>query len=176
MTRRSFWTLVLLALLTGCAAPAPAATPTAPPAPTEILPSPTAQPTATDAPPTFTPEPSPTVTLTPLPPTETSTPTLTPTSTPSIFYGSSDYTKREDWATLKLENNSGQEVKVKIGGPGFYTYITFKIDTIIEVPWGGFWYEAYIGKNGPFSGGFSITNSDKHVLVFEANKVRFLVP
>ncbi len=176
MIPRSFWTLILLALLTGCAAPAPAATPTPASLPTEPPPSATSQPTATEVPFTFTPEPSPTATLTPLPPTETSTPTLTPTSTPNIFYGSSDYTKREDWATLKLENNSGQEVKVKIGGPNFYTYITFKIDTIIEVPWGAFWYEATIGKNGPFGGGFSITNSDKHVLVFEANKVRFLVP
>ncbi|MFZ5923295.1 MAG: hypothetical protein ACOYY3_19790 [Chloroflexota bacterium] len=176
MARRSFWTLILFALLTGCATPAPAATPTPAPLPTEPPPSPTLQPTATDAPPTFTLEPSPTVTLTPLPPTGISTPSLTPTSTLNIFYGSSDYNKRDDWATLKLENNSGQEVKVKIGGPNFYTYITFKIDTIIEVPWGAFWYEAYIGKNGPFSGGFSITNSDKHVLVFENNKIRFLVP
>ena len=177
MQHKFFVVIVLIVIiLTGCGTtPAPTSEST------ELSPTVTMLPTKTLVPLTSTWTPVPTITVTDTPlPTETSVPTLTPTNTalatPNLLYGSSDYEKRDDWATLKLDNNTDQEISIKIGGPGFYTYLIFKIDTIVEVPWGDFWYEAYIGQKGPLGGGFSITNSDKHTLVFEGNKIRFLVP
>jgi hypothetical protein len=37
-------------------------------------------------------------------------------------------------------------------------------------------YRAWIGDEGPFNGTFSITNGDKHVLTFNADKIHFSTP
>ncbi len=179
--RNSLTLLLMTALL--LAACAPAASPTPSPVPSIA--------SSTPQPPTATPHPSASATsappsATPLPPTASATATpepsptielaLTPTYTPVSGY------YRNKAALLKLENNSGQEVSIILNGFIYegtsYYEVTFdRTDYKLEnVPLGDYRFTATIGDSGPYYGAFSITNTDKHTLIFHTDKVTFHGP
>ncbi len=176
--KNSLTLLLLTALLLAACAPAtpPAASALPPTASSATLP-PTAPPQ-----PSATPEPS----ATPLPPTAAASATrepsptielaLTPTYTPVSGY------YRNKAALLKLENNSGQQVSIILNGfiyegTSYYEVTFSQTDYKLEnVPLGDYRFTATIGDSGPYYGAFSITNTDKHTLVFHTDKVTFHAP
>lgn len=146
----------------------------------------TALPTSTPLPsatptlaPTATVEPAalPADTSTPLP---TDQPTLQATWTP---YGLAQPTDFEDSKTdkddknapLLLDNESGEEIHFIILSPVYADY-TFSGNMSLILPEGTYHYRAWIGDKGPINGSFSITNGDKHILIFYKDKIHFSTP
>ena len=133
------------------------------------MPTETPQPTATDTP-------EPTATETPLP-TETPVPSDTPFPT-QVFVPTNTF--RTDFtAPLRFDNNTDLTIYVIVEGDGngnFYYEARFQDSHNVTVPQGNFTYLVWIGDVGPFSGSFFINNVDKHTLVFETDKVKFLGP
>ncbi|MCW5877362.1 MAG: hypothetical protein KIS80_00670 [Anaerolineales bacterium] len=141
-------------------------------------------PTATAAP-SDTPEPSPTSA-----PSETAEPTLTesPTLSPAAFntvtpfgfmepsqLASAQANKDDQNAPLVLANRTDEEIRLQLLTPVYQEY-TFTRTMIIIVPEGTYTYRAWIGGKGPRNGSFSITNGDKHELIFRENQINFSVP
>lgn len=142
--------------------------------PTNTLqPSATTQPTATS-----TPEPSatPMETATVMP---TAGPTFAPTWTP---YGQADPGAFEEAksdkadlnAPLLLDNQSGEDIHFTLLSPIYQEY-EFSGSMTLILPEGSYTFRAKIDKN-TLNGSFAITNGDKHVLTFYANKYHFSTP
>lgn len=74
-----------------------------------------------------------------------------------------------------FENKSGEEIQFVFLSPRYQEY-KFKGNMTLILPEGQYSYRAWIGKAGPFNGSFSITNGDKHVLTFYADKIHFSTP
>lgn len=145
--------------------------------------------------PTNTPLPTNTVTSTPEPsatsepsstPTEMVTATFTPRPTfqpTATLYGQAQSTdfadskddKGDQNAPLLLDNQSGEQIHLIIDSPIYGDY-SFSGNMSLILPEATYHYRAWIGKKGPLSGTFSITNGDKHVLTFFENKVHFSTP
>jgi hypothetical protein len=147
----------------------------------------TALPTATLVPsdtPTVTLQPTSTITSTTLP-TDTPTPFPTvaiyaPTWTPYGQLQATDFIdsktdKVDKNAPLLLDNESGEEVHFIILSPVYVEYTFTKSFSLILAE-DVYQYRAWIGKRGPLSGSFSITNGDKHVLTFYKDKIHFSTP
>lgn len=146
---------------------------TAMPSDTEA-PTATPQPSATSAP--VSPSPTETVTDSPTVPPPTYLPTWTP-------YGLSDAdtfaTNQADKADLNaplfLENKTEEEIHFILLSPRYQEYL-FSGSMSLILPEGQYTYRAWIGNKGPINGTFSITNGDKHVLTFHADKIHFATP
>jgi hypothetical protein len=146
------------------------------------LPTNTTLPTAT---PTLTPQPSATPEPSQTPTAEfTATFTPRPTFQPSAtLYGQSQPTdfadsksdKEDKNAPLLFDNQSGEQIHIIIDSPIYGDY-TFSGNMSLILPEATYHYRAWIGKKGPLSGNFSITNGDKHVLTFFSDKIHFSTP
>lgn len=138
------------------------------------LPSNTIPPTTTE-----TPIPSSTITA-----SETAVPTDTatfaPTWTPFGQFQPTDFAtdkadKADQNAPLLLQNNSGETITFILLSPVYQEYEFSKNMTLI-LPEATYTYRAWIGNKGPMNGTFSITNGDKHVLIFYEDKIHFSTP
>lgn len=129
------------------------------------LPSPTQVPTE---------EPSNTATSVPQTPVVLSTVTTLGFTDPTQF--AEDKNNKSDFnAPLVLDNQSGEEIHLIILSPQYGDYVFTKNMTLI-LPEATYTYRAWIGNKGPFNGSFSITNGDKHILIFRANNINFSRP
>jgi hypothetical protein len=135
--------------------------------------------TSTSAPSaTFTQEssavPTGTVTLVPVTPT---TPLPTATNYGQMS-GSAQETawsdKNDKNAPLMLRNNTALEIHLILLSPVYQEY-TFTNNMSLILPEATYSYRVFVGDKA-FSGSFSITNGDKHALVFFEDHVRFGVP
>lgn len=123
----------------------------------------------------------PTATLQPSPlPTDTPTATFQPTWTPYGQLEPTDFVnskanKDDKNAPLLLDNQSGEEIRFIILSPVYVEY-TFTKSFSLILNEDVYQYRAWIGKHGPLNGTFSITNGDKHILTFYANKIHFSTP
>jgi hypothetical protein len=145
-----------------------------------------AMPTNTVAP-SATVQPSATATLEPtLTPSQATTETSSPYPTSQVTatsYGQlsgSDFDEAQDNKTdqnapLGLVNNSGEDIRFILLSPIYGEY-EFSGNMTLILPEGQYTYRAWIGNKGPFSGSFSITNGDKHVLTFHSDKIHFATP
>jgi hypothetical protein len=146
--------------------------------------------------PSNTPPPTATATDTPLP-SPTTAPTLLPTESPSAtpltavatflptatLFGNAnptdfaeDKANKDDLnAPLLLDNQSGEEIHLIILTPVYGDYVFTKNMSLI-MPEGTYTYRSWIGEKGPLSGSFSITNGDKHVLIFRTGNINFSRP
>lgn len=77
-------------------------------------------------------------------------------------------------APLMLKNNSGEEIHLILLSPVYQEY-TFTSNMTLILPENTYTYRVFVGDKA-FSGSFSITNGDKHALVFYEDRVRFGVP
>jgi hypothetical protein len=149
------------------------------------LPSNTSLPTATD---TATPLPSPTLSPTSsasetpsasptsIAPAATFLPTVTTLGFTDPTQFAEDKSNKSDFnAPLVLDNQSGQEIQLFILSPVYGEYVFTKNMTLI-LPENTYTYRAWIGNKGPFSGTFSITNGDKHILIFRESNINFAKP
>jgi hypothetical protein len=82
--------------------------------------------------------------------------------------------KEDKNAPLMLRNNSGLEIHLILLSPVYQEY-TFTSNMSLILPENTYSYRVFIGDKA-FSGSFSITNGDKHALVFFEDHVRFGVP
>lgn len=138
-----------------------------------VLPTETPQPISTSTP---EPSPSPSVAITESP---TVGATFAPTWTP---YGQSEAgaaetaqaDKTDFNAPLLLDNQSGEDVHFTILSPVYQEYEISRSMTLI-LPEGSYTFRAKV-DNASYSGSFSITNGDKHVLSFYATKYHFSTP
>lgn len=137
------------------------------------IPTSTSQPSATLQP--FVTE-SPTASDTP---TETLTPTFQFTATAFGQLSTSDFAtakanKSDKNAPLVLDNRSGKTIRFVITSPVYQEYVFTESMTII-IPEAVYTFQAWIGEKG-VNGSFEITNGDKHVLSFYADKWGFKTP
>lgn len=132
--------------------------------------APTDTPTST---PTDSPEPTATATETPVP-TETQAPSATATATVQAAAPTATFVEGRT-APLLLDNQTDEIVWIVIDAPIYYE-LRFDDPQLVTVPWGDFHYSVWIGEQGPYSGEFRINNKDKHTLVIEPGKVKFLGP
>jgi hypothetical protein len=77
-------------------------------------------------------------------------------------------------APLMLRNRTEEEIHLIIVSPVYGEYV-FTRDMSLILPENTYTYRAWVGDKA-FSGSFSITNGDKHALVFYSDHVRFGVP
>jgi hypothetical protein len=123
-------------------------------------------------------------------PTETATPTQTITSTPTeepilLPTETTEYVPPTPTETpflaaymvtlLKFINQSGQNVYFKFTSPIQEEY-SFSGSFSIKVPFGTYYYLAWIGDEGPFSGSIDVKGYDKIELLFKADKVKIVYP
>lgn len=79
-------------------------------------------------------------------------------------------------APLLLDNESGgEEIHFIILSPVYADY-TFTGNMSLILQEGTYKYRAWIGDKGPINGSFSITNGDKHILIFYKDKIHFSTP
>lgn len=141
---------------------------------------PTATATHTDTPqPTVTPSPSEaaseTASLVPVQ-TQVVLMTVTPLGYTDPTQFTEDKNNKADYnAPLVLDNRSGEEIHLIILSPQYGDYLFTKNMTLI-LPEATYTYRAWIGNKGPFSGSFSITNGDKHLLIFREDNINFSTP
>jgi len=83
--------------------------------------------------------------------------------------------KQDRNAPLLLDNESGEEIHFIILSPVYADYTFTGIMSLI-LHEGTYQYRAWIGNKGPISGSFSITNGDKHILIFYKDKIHFSTP
>ncbi len=83
--------------------------------------------------------------------------------------------KQDQNAPLLLDNESGEEIHFIILSPVYADY-TFTANMSLILQEGTYKYRAWIGDKGPINGSFSITNGDKHVLIFYKDKIHFSTP
>ncbi len=109
--------------------------------------------------------------------TATATLEITPTLEDEISVDPSATSAPDNQKTarLRFENNSGQVVYLTLSG-AFNANYAFADSFNVDVPYGDYSFAANIGQDGPYTGSFTITNADKHTLVFESDKVKILGP
>lgn len=83
--------------------------------------------------------------------------------------------KADKNAPLLFDNESDEEIHFIILSPVYADY-TFTANMSLILPEGIYQYRAWIGGWGPINGSFSITNGDKHVLIFYTDKIHFSTP
>jgi hypothetical protein len=82
--------------------------------------------------------------------------------------------KDDQNAPLMLRNNTELEIHLILLSPVYQEY-TFTSNMSLILPENTYSYRVFVGDKA-FSGSFSITNGDKHALVFFEDHVRFGVP
>jgi hypothetical protein len=127
---------------------------------------------------TFTQEssavPTGTATLVPVTPT-TPLPTATNYGQMSGSAQETAWSDKDDKnAPLMLRNNTELEIHLILLSPVYQEY-TFTNNMSLILPENTYSYRVFVGDKA-FSGSFSITNGDKHALVFFEDHVRFGVP
>ncbi len=140
------------------------------------LPSNTPEPSPT-SPPSNTPEPAPTESATPAPAqSDGAYITVTPFGYMEPNQMASAQANKDDQnAPLVLVNRTEDEIRLQLLTPIYQEY-TFTHTMTLIVPEGSYTYRAWIGGKGPRNGSFSITNGDKHELIFRENQINFSVP
>jgi len=143
----------------------------------------TAWPTNTSLP-TATPQPSSTTEASPSPAeTQTESPTAISTFLPTWTpYGQSESgafetakaDKADQNAPLLLNNRTDEEIQFTLLSPRYQEY-QFTGNMTLILPEGQYSYRAKVGDKS-FSGSFSITNGDKHVLTFYSDRIHFATP
>lgn len=110
-------------------------------------------------------------TPTPQPAGNGSTENYFPTWTP----GEDNWTN--ETAPLLIRNTTTEDLYIILNGPSYHELtIPGGGSTKITVKQSTYSYMAWVGGEGPRVGSLNFTNKDKHEIIFDADKTRWLVP